>query len=320
MDIKNDEIFEEFNEKEPTRYETNEIALTDASASLPLPSEDFDKHGKLKKVCGRMLKKLIKAEIKHYFLPFVFFSVFVFALGIFFAILLHNHLQTQMQAYENEVNGLLILSGLMYLYAAGGFGIYAYVAPVHRYNKNFFKEEGYLTFSVPASMEEHVLAKRLTAIFGSLIAGFVIWMSILLTCLIADGGNFLNALNAELPYIFNSIFEDEPVHAVFFTVEFTFISLISVPMMPCVFGAVSCALSKYTGKKKSGITVLLVFIAVSAIESLFISLMTTDMLTLFNTPVGVHVGLWIIIILQSAITVGAFLFEIHYLKNKLDLR
>lgn len=318
MDIKNNEVFDEFNENQATMSLTNEIAPTETELKLPLPETDFDKTGKLKKVRPRMLKKLLKVELNHYLLPAVFFSVFVLVLGIFFSILLHDELRNPTEEYN--VNGLLLLSGMMYAYAAGGFGIYAYIAPVQRYNKNFFKEEGYLTFSVPASMEEHVLAKRIAAIACALFAGLVVWLSILLTCLIADGGNFLNMLNVELSGILGELFTAEPVHAAFFTVEFAFISLISGLMMPCVFGAVSCALSKYTGKKKSGITVLLVFLAVSAIESLFISTVTTDILNIFNSPVGVHIGLWIIILLQAGLTVGAFLFEIHYLKKKLNLR
>ncbi len=320
MDVKNDAVFEEFDQNQPTMSATNEIAPTATEIKLPLPDEDFDKHGKLKKVRKRMLKKLVKAEIKHYLLPISFFSVFVLVLGIFFAVLLRNDLQNSTQDEYYQVNGLLILSMLMYFYAVGAFGIYAYIAPVHRYNKNFFKEEGYLTFSVPASMEEHVLAKRLTAILCSFLAGVVIWISILITCLIADGGNFLNLLSAELSGIFGDIFNTAPVDAVFLTIEATLISLIGALMMPCIFGAASCALSKYTGKKKSGITVLLVFIAVSIVESLFIATVTTDMLMLFNTPVGVHIGLWIMILLQAGLTVGAFCFEIYYLKKKLNLR
>lgn len=318
MDVKNSEVFEEFNENQATMSLTNEIAPTETNAKLPLPETDFNKTGKLKKVRKRMLKKLLKVELNYYLLPVIFFSVFVLVLGVFFAILLHDELQNPTEGHK--INGLLILSGMMYAYAAGGFGIYTYIAPVQRYNKNFFKEEGYLTFSVPASMEEHVLAKRIAAIACSLFAGLVIWVSILLTCLIADGGNFLNLLNIEFSGIFENLFKNEPVHTVFFTIEFAFISLIGGLMMPCVFGAVSCALSKYTGKKKSGITVLLVFIAVSAIESLFISTVTTDILNIFNSPVGVHIGLWIIILLQAGLTVGAFLFEIYYLKKKLNLR
>ncbi len=318
MDVKNSEVFDEFNENQATMSLTNEIAPTETEFQLPLPETDYGKNGKVKKVRSRMLKKLLKVELNHYLLPAVFFTVFVLVLGVFFSILLHDELQTPTEEYN--INGLLILSGLMYVYAAGGFGIYAYIAPVQRYNKNFFKEEGYLTFSVPASMEEHVLAKRIAAIACTLFAGLVVWLSILLTCLIADGGNFLNLLSVELSEIFDNLFVNEPVHTVFFTIEFAFISLIGVPMMPCVFGAASCALSKYTGKKKSGITVLLVFLAVSAIESLFITTVTTDVLMIFNSPVGIHIGLWIIILLQAGLTVGAFWFEIYYLKKKLNLR
>ena len=319
MDIKNDQVFDEFNTNEPTVYATNAEICEKAQMELPLPKEDFDKNGKLKKVRKRMLKKLVKTEIKHYKLGYVFFSVFVIVLGIFFAILLRNDLQEPEQE-EYRINGLLILSGLMYAYAAGGFGIYAYVAPVHRYNKNFFKEEGYLTFSVPASMEEHVLAKRLTAMLGLLVSGVVITLSVMLTCLIADSANFLSEFFVELSWIFDNLFKNEPVHTVFFTIELTVMGIVGWFMMPCVFGAVSCALSKFTGKKKSGITILIVFLAVSALESLFITVMTTDILMFLNTPEGVHIGLWLVILIQIAITVGAFLFEIHYLKKKLNLR
>ena len=259
MDIKNDQVFDEFNTNEPTMYATNGETCEKTQFPLPLPKEDFDKNGKLKKVRKRMLKKLVKTEIKHYKLGYLFFSVFVIVLGIFFAILLRNELQAPPRD-EYRINGLLILSGLMYAYAAGGFGIYAYVAPVHRYNKNFFKEEGYLTFSIPASMEEHVLAKRLTTMLGLLISGAVVTISIIITCLIADRANFISEFFVELSYIYDNVFKNEPVHTVFFTIELTIMGIVGWFMMPCVFGAVSCALSKFTGKKKSGITILIIFL------------------------------------------------------------
>ena len=44
MDIKNDQVFDEFNTNEPTVYATNAEICEKAQMELPLPKEDFDKN------------------------------------------------------------------------------------------------------------------------------------------------------------------------------------------------------------------------------------------------------------------------------------
>ena len=208
-----------------------------------------------------------------------------------------------------------------------GLALFAQIYPIYRYNKNFFKSEGYLTFSIPATAQEQVLAKHIAALLCSACASIVSIASILLIVLIAGGANesFLETIQMifqEIGYIFGDIFAVEPVHATLYCIEIILLILLGLAMMPCVYGAASCFLSKYTGKKQLWLTVVLVMLVVSAVETVLSTAFSSSSILMFlmTEEIAMHLILWVSVIVQAGVTVACYFYEIYYLKKKLDLR
>ena len=79
MDVNQEEFFEEFKSETAPMVE-------DTPIKLPLPDEDFNEFGQVKKVRGRMLKKLLKNEMKHYLPILLGLGGLILLLSIFFEI------------------------------------------------------------------------------------------------------------------------------------------------------------------------------------------------------------------------------------------
>ncbi len=317
MDIEKDVFFEEPIANEGGTYENTEVVL-------PFPPKDFKKNGRLKRLRGRVLGRLLKAELTYY-LPILLTVVGLLLFsGLFFGISLRQELKnTDYYDTDHTTMFFVVTSAMFFLFACVGGFVFMQIYPVVRYNKSFFQNEGYLTFSLPASMEEQVFAKRIAAVACSLIVGLAVALSIGVVMLF--NGSFLGELGKD---IFNSLlFELEYAYGAnlraqgwLFIVEAVLSLLIGVVMLPCLYAVLSCLLSKTAGKRKAGLTILLVFIGVGIVQAFLSYLLGFGEAFLPDTPVGLHISAWISIALELALTVGSILLEIWYLKNKLDLK
>ncbi len=148
MDVLNDRFFEQ---NAPVR---------------PLPDEDYDKNGKLRNVRGRILKKLLKYEFKAYLMPMLIATSVLFAVAIALCVLGCFMTTEDFSGDGEELRVIFwILSLLLFICGLAFIMIFPIVLASKRYQKQFFSAEGYLTLSIPASAQEHILAKR--------IAGYV---------------------------------------------------------------------------------------------------------------------------------------------------
>lgn len=279
--------------------------------TLPLPAEDFDKDGKVKTVRKRMLKKLLKYEFR-YLLPIVIgASVLLQVFAVFFGI--------QMRTLEKNETGWMVLSVILYLYGNLGLLLLAIGLPERRYNKNFFKNEGYVTFSIPASAEEHILAKKISAIAVMLISVAATLIGVLLAGTIIGGGAFYRGIGV----IFKGLgvfYRYETAHSIFFTIEIVLLLLVGIPVIPSACGAAACFLQKYADKKRFATTFGLVFAIIIGSQAFSILLASTGFYQLLTTPVGIHIFLWLWILLEVGITAFCTWFELHTLKRKLNLK
>ncbi len=309
MDVK-DDFFDEPLQNEAPMSEFAEVPL-------PFPEKDYNKKGQLKKVRGRVLGKLLKCEFKYYLPIFCTVMALVLFSGVFFSFALRSYLAAMdTEAYYNASDReffLTFFSGLLFVAGCTGGLLYAQIFPVLRYNKNFFQSEGYLTFSVPASVEEHVFAKRIAAIVISLATFFVVALTILFAVLV--NGGLDNVIE-----IFKDLFGVTGVSGAFLGIELALSGLFGGLLMISLYAVVSCFLSKSSGKRKMGTTILLVFIGVGILESLLSYLLTFGEMFFPTTELGMHLFTCLTILVQAALTVVCTLVEIWYLKKKLDLK
>lgn len=311
MDIK-DGVFEEFNQETSPMYE-------DKPVKLPLPDEDFDENGRVKRLRKRMLKKLLRQEFKYYAPMMALMLGCVLVAGLVFSIFLRILVHNPDAFDSNYFLWIFIPACVLYLYGLIGGSLFSIIYPVTRYNKNFFKGEGYLTFSIPASAEEHIFAKRIAAILCQLIMSVAIILSLVILLLMLGEPEVWSAIGTVFQTI-GDLYVLEPVHAALFTLEALVFLAVSVCVGPCIFGAASCFMSKQTEKKKIGWTVVLVFIAASVAQSVLSAVGQMFILPLFQSEVGIHVAIWLYLLFNAAATVLCVLYEIKFLKKKLDLK
>ncbi len=325
MDIKSDGFFEEVTQLEivipdPIRDEEDCTLSNPSQVELPLPPKDFDKKGRVRKVRKRVLNKLLKYEYRYYLPVVCILSAILLGLGLLFGLTLRNMVRGDMTEAEVVINTFALLpSMLLYIIACGGSAIFMQILPIVRYNKNFFQNEGYMTFSIPATAEEQVLAKRLSAIVASLLLSAATAVSGAFVVLLNGGfGELWDSAEMIMQILFGGG-ADETAYYVYLLVE-AFISwIVGMFLTPSLYGFASCLLSKISGGMKLALSILIVFFTVACSQLAF-SFLVTYGTSWIDTPLGNHIWQWISIFFKAVLTVGCILFEIWYIKKKMDLR
>lgn len=151
---------------------------TEQPVVLPFPESDYDEKGNLKKVRGRVLKKLLKYEFKAVFKPIFIPAVIVLAVAFYlfaFGFLIDFNAIVSTAKFV-----LWIMTFMLFVYGLLFMLVFPLIICMNRYSHNLFGSDGYLSLSIPASPEEQILAKRISQyvmLFGALL---VVVVSLLL--------------------------------------------------------------------------------------------------------------------------------------------
>lgn len=279
-----------------------------------------EKKAQKKIVRKDMLRKLIKYDFRYIFkilIPFLSAAVVLSLLNVVVVLV------TQ----RRENNGSLFIVSFVQVFYGMFLGYTPLVALVlsgKRFHQNLFTAEGYLTLSIPATPEEHLLSKFLS--------GFI---SILGSCIIC-------AL-AELPTMAIGRPWEETVlgmlcrlcetsgSPVFTGIEIVFLILgiiVSVMQMYSVSACGGHIFSKKTGKD-GGVAFACVFVIVMVIYSVVASILLVALFSVlpdgdgtllrFFELIGVHGVLWLIIIFLFGFSVGCWFIDVYILKKKINL-
>ena len=297
--VENTELPEIPETEKTERTDTTEITETEQAAplvsfpeekegenkkNLPFPAEDY-KDGKLKPVRKRMLKKLMKYEFRALFPYVLTLVVLLFAFAIVFGV--HIRLAQNVK----KLKPWLVLTGMLYGFTNFGLFIVTYSTAHKRYKKNFFSDEGYLTFSIPASAEEHILAKHLS----TLVCMAISWGSMVLSGaifgLITTGWKTFSWIGPSFR-VDGEAFQAEPVHVLFFTIELFLLSALFIPLIPCLMGAGTCWGQKHNEKNRFRKRILYIIVGVIIYQTIQILLFTTGLLSFVFSEVGIHLFLW----------------------------
>ncbi|MBQ8374403.1 MAG: hypothetical protein IJX98_02375 [Clostridia bacterium] len=279
-----------------------------------LPPEDYDKKGRQKRVRGRMLKPLLKYEFRYLLLPvliasgaLIALSVLLFALG--FSVNIVPDPDTFLSYW--------LPAFILFIYGALFTMAFPVILSIVRYNKNFFKQEGYLTFSIPATAEEHFLAKRISAVCCMLIAS----VAALLAIALAVSSVFALAGGLEEWQIIMGEVGTLAGYDPFLTVESVLLSIIGTASTFSVCGAFSCWVHR--GVKPWMIVLLVVGVYALGVigETAFLFMLDEEFLMNFTlTPALMHIVNWVSIVLEIGVIVLLSWFEIHTLKKKINLK
>ena len=156
-----------------------------------------------------MVKKLFKHE----------FLSYARVMGIVYGILLTVAVATKLfYVIENDTTIYQIIRGfttLVYggsVFAAAGF---SFVMGIVRFYRNFFTAEGYLSFTLPVSAEQHIIVKAVTAVAVNAVTLIVVGLSGLIVLL----GDELVLIWTQFCQAFGEVFGYLGADGVFFAIE-----------------------------------------------------------------------------------------------------
>ena len=282
----------------------------------PLPQTDYLKSGKIKPLRKDMLKKLLKYEFR-YLLPTVLIGV-----GVLLCAALLFALQLNALQYSQVNTPLFVTSVVLYVYANLGVLILSVVVSIRRLYNNFFKSEGALTFSIPATAEEHVFAKHIASLVCSLISLAAILVGAIL--LAAGGGQGVREvfidIFSDLGSLVKELVQNKPLNGVLLIVEGVVSAILSFVGVPCILGALTVFLRKFSGKKKA-LVVFLIIVGINGVANFFsITLVLSGIIEkIVQSLVSLHIAIWVLLVLQAAVVGLCLYYEVHILKKKLDL-
>ncbi len=102
--------------------------------------------------------------------------------------------------------------------------VFGVIFSITRFYKNLFTHEGYLSFTLPVTTNQHLFTKLVMAVAFTLISV----VSIIIAAVVATSGDMLVEIVKVLCYGFSRLFDVTDGHAIVFAVEFIVAALISV--------------------------------------------------------------------------------------------
>lgn len=282
--IKNKEVLNEFN----------------------LPPEDYDDRGQVRVLRKRVIKKMLKYEFK------ALFSWLWIALGVLAGVTALMVALMFTATNEEDFFVTMILPLVLYIYTLVAVTLAPFILASVRYNKNFFKNQGYLTFSIPASMEEQVFAKRVSAIVCELVALVASFVSALIVIFVATS---VFGVENEI------VVTPETTKTDWLSlIETAFYAILSLVGVFCVTGALDCWGQKFKKKSQIFVRVLIAYAVIIALESAYFALELRGAFNFFYTPVGGHVASWLGIVALAGAVVLSVWYELKTLKRNLNLK
>lgn len=285
-----------------------EEVLSETKLPLNFPKTDYKKDGNLKKVRERVLKKLLKYEFRSYAPVFYMMLAVLSALTLLVCLFVRFEIHEYDHSFEFDkaVSLFMVMCTVLYFGVVMCFPFVIFALSTNRYHNNFFKDEGYLTFSVPASMEEHVLAKHVCGAFLTLASALASFISLIL---------------------FLSVSLETSLNLTLSTQTNFFLELESMLLAVCSFigsffvvGAFHCWAQKFVKKRAIFFRFLIFYFALILLESALTLFDFTAIGNFFSGEAGAHVANCLGILLSVGVSYFCYRYEVKVLKTRLNLK
>lgn len=283
------------------------------SNGRPFPDEDYNKNGKLRKVRGRVLKKLLKYEFKAYLNPMLIMIGALFALAIGLCVL-GCFLTPEDFEMDSRADGRIIawiIALVIFIWVALASIFFPLGFSWKHYHKQFFTSQGYLTLSIPASPEEHILAKRIASMVAMAVGAVAAFLAVIIAFLPLFGLMF--APTPTPP--------SEPSTSAVSGWEVLYVVL-EILLSPLLLESACCAFTcwRHRGLKKWMIVLL---VAGMYFLSTVISVVLAGAVVKIPPQVWeflMEAGKWIFFVLKCVALYLLFLYETQTLRKKINLK
>ena len=245
-----------------------------------------------------MLKKLLKYDLKWCYKPLIVF----YMLAIFFSIITRA-----IESFEQTLIVLIIdkiCSGIVIAMMIN-IAINCFMRNWVRFIRNIYKDESYLTHTLPVSKNTIYLSKILTAIITLLTSFIVIIICIAIVCLNKDSWLILKQSLEQSAIFFNSsVFS--LIIVLVITIFFEFLFMLMSGILGIVIGHKSNNL-KLVKSIVSGFGIYMILSSVSLVVLYIAGLLNPDIMSVFNNmEVSSNA-------MKSTMTVGIFVYAIYNL-------
>ena len=289
----------------------NDNFTVDTPTTSPLPEEDYRQNGKLKNVRGRILKKLLKYEFKYYLKPMLIAVAALFAVATTLCVLGCFLTAEDIQGTGEDLRFLFwMLSLLLFVFGSLFVLLFPFILAHKRYKKQFFTAEGYLTLSIPASAQEHILAKRIAAYVMSAAASVLVTIAVLVALIPIFLLALKGAFGTMSPIEVNSNAGD------------VIYNLLQSLIWPLLFlaleGGYLCW--QHRGLKKWMVALL---VAGIYILSMFVNIFLGGLIFTLSPQVLdliYEIGKWVLLAVEMGALYLLFLYETQTLQKKINLK
>ncbi len=274
-----------------------------------------------------MVKKLFKYELKYYLKTALPAAIILLSMAIMGRIILF---------FENDSTPYTIIIGstvfALYIGILASIIIMGIVAIV-RFYKNLFSAEGYLTFTLPITPEQHIFVK----LFSAYIAYSAIILTAIISVCIFISGDILNEVIKAIAYICDNLFDvlakDTEIlfHAIGYILEWLLILLI-VPIQEFLTVYACISIGQTAKKNRILMSILAYFVYYMAVQ-----VIVTVLMIIFSimTASGAFdaIALWIenhlfatghiiglgALTISAGFSTGCFFITRWIMKHKLNL-
>ncbi len=295
---------------------------SDFAKRSSVPEKDLNKSGNIKAMRGSMLKKLLKHDFRALakFLIPCYLALAALSVVSFLLYMLAQSTSSVNTAIK-AATAFWALLGL----GVSAASVVSVIAVVSRFYKNLFSGEGYLTMSIPATAEEHLFSKLISAFTAMILTTIVTELAMLLAYAPTLGMEyyiqqsmfaqlFKACMDSNLPalafvemLLFGFFFQ-------FFSIHLYFVC-ICLGQMVTSKNRIGAAIGFYFAFS-FGFGIILSFFMVDFLFDMVLG--EGDWINFFNSA-GMHGLLWIGILVFAALDVGAFFLERFILKRKVNL-
>ena len=280
-----------------------------------------------------MLKKLLKYDLKAVFKYWWIAAISTLGLSVlggFAVTVLRDTVSTEP---EKKVPIILeILSSIALPLVYLGFialGILTVIMIFVRYYKNFFSDEGYLTFTLPVKKSELINSKVIMGVISSLATSFVVLVNIIIILVIGFFDNIIKPdFWKEFSEFFSEVFKSLGVYTFVYVLEIILVVFLA-NLLSTLFLYDCVAIASMLVKKAKVITAIgIYYVANGVISTLFTIFSLFGMSTIIDTMSAMKTSTLLplisllgsgIIVMLAMFTALLYLLQYWIIDRKLNL-
>ena len=254
-----------------------------------------------------MLKKLLRYDLEWCFKPLIVFYI----LAIIFAIItriVENMEQTLIVLIIDKICSGVVIAMLINIL------INCLMRNWARFIRNVYKDESYLTHTLPVSKSKIYLSKVLTAVITLLTSFVVMVVSLAIACL---NENTWSALKSSLEQ--SAIFFDSSVSSIIIVmisiVFFQFLFVLMLGILAIIIGHKSNTL-KIVKSILIGFTIYMILSIISLVVLYIVGLFNSDIMSVFNN-IAVSSNAMKITMIIGICIYAVYIFAIYFTGKKI---